>query len=351
MAAQETLKFGIVGCGGVAQKRHLPYLRKMKDVRVVALCDANAELAERVARKFGIDKYYADFSAMLKQEQLDVADITVSPRAHAPLSIQALEAGCHVLVEKPIAEGVKEADEVVNLACDKGLKLCVVHNNLFAPTVLKALDMIQKGALGEVRGIDIRCPWPRSNRELANKEHWYHKLPGGLFGEVLPHTIYLARAFLGEVEPVAVHARKFTQYEWIKSDDLRVILDSERGICTVTVSCSWAKNKVLIDIFGTKKSLHLDVINSVITEFGYGEETYSSHVTENIRQGWQLFSGTASTIFDVVSGRYATGHETLIRRFIQSMREGTALPVTAEDGREVVRIVEQIATQVESSWK
>lgn len=351
MAAQEPLKFGIVGCGGVAQKRHLPYLRKMKDVRIVALCDANVELAQRVAQNYGIDKHYADFSEMLKREALDVADITVSPRAHAPLSIQALEAGCHVLVEKPIAESVEEADKVVELAQGKGLKLCVVHNNLFAPTVLKALDMIQKGTLGEVRGVDIRCPWPRTNRELANKDHWYHKLPGGLFGEVLPHTIYLARAFLGEVEPVAVHARKFTQYEWIKSDELRVILNSERGICTVTVSCSWAKNKVLIDIFGTKKSLHLDVINSVMSEFGYGEETYGSHVAENIRQGFQLLGGTASAVFNVISGRYATGHETLIRLFVQSMREGTELPVTAEDGREVVRVVEQIAAHVESSWR
>ena len=200
MTVQGPLKLGIVGCGGVAQKRHLPYLLKMKDVRVVALCDANIELAEKVARRFGIDKSYADFMEMLKEEKPDIADITVSPRAHAPLSVQALESGCHVLVEKPIAESVKEADEVVNLARDKGLKLCVVHNNLFAPTVVKALDMIEKGVLGEVRGIDIRCPWPRSNPELANKEHWYHKLPGGLFGEVLPHTIYLARAFLGEVE-------------------------------------------------------------------------------------------------------------------------------------------------------
>jgi predicted dehydrogenase len=351
MAAQEPLRLGIVGCGGVAQKRHLPYLLKMKDVRVVALCDANVELAERVAHKFGVAKFYADFSEMLKNEQLDVADITVSPRAHAPLSIQTLEAGCHVLVEKPIAESVEEADRVVKLMQEKGLKLCVVHNNLFAPTVLKALEIIDEGSLGEVRGIDIRCPWPRTNRELANKDHWYHKLPGGLFGEVLPHTIYLARAFLGNVEPVAVHARKFTKYDWINSDELRVILDSEKGICTVTISCSWAKNKVLIDIFGTKKSLHLDVINSVMTEFGYGEETYGSHVIENIRQGCQLLGGTASAIFNVISGRYATGHETLIRRFIQSMREGTALPVTAEEGREVVRVVEKIAAQVESSWK
>jgi len=351
MAAREPFKIGIVGCGGVAQARHLPALVKMKDVHIAAVCDMNEKLVRDVARKYRIAGCYSDFSEMLAKEKLDIVDITVSPRAHAPLSIQAMSAGCHVLVEKPIAESVEEADEVVKVANDKGLKLCVVHNNLFAPLVLKAKAMIDEGRLGEVRGIDIKCPWPRTNKELANKDHWYHKLPGGLFGEVMPHTVYLARGFFGDVEPVAVHARKFTPYGWVKTDELRVILDSAGGICTVTISCSWAKNKVLIDIYGTKKSVRVDVINSVLTEYGYGEETYRSHVVENLRQGWQQFSGTASAIFSVMTGRYTTGHEALIRQFIQSMRDGTEPPVTAEEGREVVRVVEKIAKQVESLWK
>jgi predicted dehydrogenase len=351
MAGIKTLEIGIVGVGGVAQARHLPALVKMKDVHIAAVCDMNEKLVKSVARKYSIAGCYSDFVEMLAKEKLDIVDITVSPKAHAPLSIQAMNAGCHVLVEKPIAESVEEADEVVKVAKDKGLKLCVVHNNLFAPMVLKAKAMIEKGQLGEVRGIDIKCPWPRTNKELANKDHWYHKLPGGLFGEVMPHTVYLARGFFGDVEPVAVHARKFTEYDWVRTDELRVILDSASGVCTVTISCSWAKNKVLIDIFGTKKSIRLDVINSVMTEYGYGEETYRSHVVENLRQGWQQFAGTASAVFDVATGRYTTGHETLIRRFIQSMKEGTELPVTAEEGREVVRVVEKIAKQVESSWK
>jgi len=351
MAETGPLRIGVVGCGGVAQARHLPALVKIKGVDIVAVCDMNEKVARSVARKYHIAGCYSDFAEMLAKEKLDIVDITVSPRAHAPLSIQAMNAGCHVLVEKPIAESVEEADEVVKVARDKGLKLCVVHNNLFAPMVLKAKAMIEEGRLGEVRGIDIKCPWPRTNKELANKDHWYHKLPGGLFGEIMPHTVYLARGFFGDVEPVAVHARKFTKYDWVRSDELRVILDSKNGVCTVTISCSWAKNKVLIDIFGTKKSIHLDVINSVLTEYGYGEETYRSHVVENLRQSWQQFAGTASAIFSVITGRYTTGHEALIRRFIQSMREGTEPPVTAEEGREVVRVVEKIAKQVESSWK
>ena len=121
MSGIETLEIGIVGVGGVAQARHLPALIKMEDVHVAAVCDMNEKLVKSVARRYSVAGCYSDFSEMLAKEKLDIVDITVSPRAHAPLSIQAMNAGCHVLVEKPIAESVGEADEVVKVANDKGL--------------------------------------------------------------------------------------------------------------------------------------------------------------------------------------------------------------------------------------
>jgi predicted dehydrogenase len=99
-----------------------------------------------------------------------------------------------------------------------------------------------------VIGVDIKAPWPSGNKEMADRNHWYHKLHGGIFGEILPHTIYLAMEFLGRVEPVAVHARKLTRFDFIDSDELRVILDAENGVGTVTISCSWNKNKLLVDL-------------------------------------------------------------------------------------------------------
>lgn len=348
MTTKQPFKVGLVGCGAVAQARHIPALLKIKSAKIIAICDKDEVLAQKVTKRFNIGKYYVDFAEMLESEQLDIVDITVSPRAHAALAIQAMKAGCHVLIEKPIAESVKEADEVLSVAKEKDVKLCVVHNNLFAPPVLKAKSMIQRGLLGEVTGIDIKTPWPRNFESIADKDHWYHKLPGGLFGEILPHAIYLAIDFLGKVEPVAVRAKKLTGYDWVAADELRIILNSEKGLGTITVSCGWAKNKVLIDIFGTKRSLHLDVINSIVTQYAYGEETYPSHVIENLRQGWQQFIGTAAAAINVITGKYATGHEALIRRFIQSMQQGTPLPASGEEGREVIRVFEKIIGQMES---
>ena len=286
MAGNVRLRVAVVGCGGVAQARHLPAWRRLDCVELVAVCDRDEQLLKRVASRFKVSRYYADFAEMLMQEEIDIIDITVSPQAHAALCIQALNNGCHVLVEKPIAESLKETDDIIELAEKKGRKLCVVHNNLYAPPVLKARAMIGKGLIGEVRGIDIKCPWPNYAPELADENHWYHRLPGGFFGEILPHTVYLAIAFLGRVEPVAAYTKKFSEQDWIRADELRVILDGEKGLGTITISGSWAKNKVLIDIFGTKKCLHLDVINSVVTEYAYGYERYRSHVAENLKQGW-----------------------------------------------------------------
>ena len=85
MVAKDKLRVGLVGCGGVAQQRHIPALRKAIGAEIVAVCDMNGELARDVAARFGIGRHYADFAHMLEEEKLDIADITVSPHAHAPL--------------------------------------------------------------------------------------------------------------------------------------------------------------------------------------------------------------------------------------------------------------------------
>jgi predicted dehydrogenase len=140
---------GIVGCGAATQTAHIPSLLKIGNVEIVA-CDKDEELAKRVAERFHINKYYADFPQMLNRERLDIIDICTPPNTHATLSIQAMEAGCHVLVEKPMASSVKEADEMVSASKRNRVKLCVVHNNLFDPMVMRAKSIISQGGIGDL---------------------------------------------------------------------------------------------------------------------------------------------------------------------------------------------------------
>jgi len=155
MPAKEPLRVALVGCGAITQARHIPSLLKIRDVELVATCDKDEELAKRVAERCHINKYYADLSQMLNREQLDVIDISTPPNTHATLSIEAMDAGCHVLVEKPMALSVKEADEMVSASKRNQVKLCVAHNNLFDPMVMRAESIISQGGIGDLTGMDI----------------------------------------------------------------------------------------------------------------------------------------------------------------------------------------------------
>src|SRR4030043_1004175 len=103
MGQRKPVRVGIAGCGLIAQWHHLPSLIKMRDAKLVAVCDKDIDLIDGVARRFNINRRYTDFNEMLTSEDLDMVDICTPPQTHADLSIRAIESGCNVLVEKPLA--------------------------------------------------------------------------------------------------------------------------------------------------------------------------------------------------------------------------------------------------------
>ena len=349
MGAKNPVQVGIVGCGVVAQQCHIPALRKSKGAEIVALCDAKEDLAKSVAKKFNINRYYADFAEMLKTEQLNLVNICAPPRTHATLSIQAMEAGCHVLVEKPMAMSCGEADEMIRASKRNRVKLCVAHNKLFAPVMMKAMSLVSEGIIGDLTGVDLRELQPKDSDNLMNKDHWYHKLPGGWVGEHLPHAIYLAIAFLGNLEPAAVYTRKLSSYAWVVADEVRIILEAEKGVATITASCNSPKNTATLDIFGTKRSLHVDIHGSVLTRYGAGGESRPWRALDNLSQGYQRLACTASAAFNTMLSKHPSHHRVLIRKFAEAIRYDMHPPVTGEEGREVVRVLEKITSQIESA--
>jgi len=340
------LRVGVVGCGGAAFW-HMLSMRKIDNVRVVAICDKNEALAKRVAKKLRIRSYYADLSEMLDKETLDVVDICAPPQTHLALAAQAMAAGCHVLTEKPLALTTKEADEMIGLARANQVQLGVVHNELFMPVVMKARAMVSEGVVGDVVGVSITDAMPQDADLILNNEHWCHKLRGGIFGEMLAHPLYLAQAFLGELEPVAVHGRKLGSHDWMVYDELRVILEGKNGLATITESVNWADDFMVLDIFGTRMSLHVDIWGAVMTGYAVaGGGGRFSRGRQNLGLGFQRLGGTAAAAFNVLSGRFRDGHRVLIGQFFESVRTGIGMPVTVEEAREAVRLYQAVVAQI-----
>ena len=343
----EALKVGVVGCGFIAQDAHIPSLLKCKSAKLVAVCDRNGEVAESIARKFRIDRHYFDFAEMLSKGKLDVIDICTPINTHASLSIQAMEAGCHVLVEKPIALITGETDEMISASKRNEVKLGVVHDMLFGLAMMKIKSMVKEGAIGQVLGVCIKHSFPQQYFPIIqDRTHWWHQLPGGVFGDTLPHPIYLAREFLGDLEPIAVHTNKIGHLEHLSFDEVQIILEGENGVGTIISSCNWLP-LLTIDVFGTKMNLHGDLYNAIVLQLREHRERRSlvSRALENVNQSLQILAGSASNGIRVILGKRG-GHRILINKFIKSIQNGTELPVTAEDGRQTLRLLEKITSQM-----
>jgi predicted dehydrogenase len=127
----------IVGAGNVANSMHLPSWAKIPEAKVVAVCDVNKEIAEWTAKRWTIPKVYTDFDELLEKERgaIAVIDICTPPSTHAPLSVKAMEAGFHVLLEKPMAMSLEESERILKEYQRRKdeVRLCIIHNYLFSP--------------------------------------------------------------------------------------------------------------------------------------------------------------------------------------------------------------------------
>jgi predicted dehydrogenase len=138
----EVVNFGVVGCGAIAQFAHLPALNRTKHARLWALCDAAEDLLEAVARRTPARRHYTQYEQMLKDADISAVIIATPDEFHVPLAMQALHAGKHVLVEKPLGTSSSECLELVRLQRRTGLKLQVGSMKRHDPGVAFAKSFV-----------------------------------------------------------------------------------------------------------------------------------------------------------------------------------------------------------------
>src|SRR5690625_4054788 len=138
------LKVGVIGCGSIAKFRHLPEYAANKDVEIVAVCDIVKERAEDAAETYDA-KAYTDYKELIADDAIDVISVCLPNNLHAPVSIDSLNAGKHVLCEKPMATSREEAEQMIEAAEKNGKKLMIAHNQRFVSSHEKAKAMIESG--------------------------------------------------------------------------------------------------------------------------------------------------------------------------------------------------------------
>lgn len=146
------VKIGIIGCGGIATGKHMPALSRLKNVELVAFCDIIEERAQKACEKFGAEgaKVYVDYKELLKDESIEVVHVCTPNRSHSFISIDAMEAGKHVMCEKPMAKTTAEAKDMVEAAKRTGKKLTVGYQNRYRDDSFYLKRACENGELGEV---------------------------------------------------------------------------------------------------------------------------------------------------------------------------------------------------------
>ena len=145
------LKAGIVGCGGIANGKHLPAMKKSGLYEIVAFCDIIRERAEKAKKEYGTEdaKVFEDYQELIK-EDLDVVYVTTPNRSHAEISIAAMEAGKDVMCEKPMAKNYAEAQKMVETSEKTGRILNIGYQNRYRPDSLFLKEMCKADELGEI---------------------------------------------------------------------------------------------------------------------------------------------------------------------------------------------------------
>jgi predicted dehydrogenase len=341
------LKVAIVGCGDIADKRHIPGFLKLKNsVTVYGACDNNQELAKKISSKFNIPKTFSSLSEMLAKDPPDIIDVCTPPRVHAALVVEALEHGCHVIVEKPMAINQSECDTMIKAARTHNAKLSVVHNQLYYPVMVKARELVSRGFIGDFIGMRIFMSDPRDEM-LMKQDYWVHKLPGGMIGETGPHAVYKSLAFIGNIKAVSVHTRKFLKHDWAPFDEFRIELEGEKGNSSILVSYPRNRRASTVDIIGTDGALYLDLASMLLVHQRKNQSmkpvplasaalSTASQIAGNVFfNGWNVFRGNS-----------LLGHDVIIKAFVDSIVNNSPTPSPGEEGRETIRVMELIVEKL-----
>lgn len=148
----EKVRIGIIGCGGIANGKHMPALSRMKDAEMVAFCDIIEERAKEAAEKYGVEgaKVYTDYKELLKDETIDAVHVLTPNREHSFITVDALHAGKHVMCEKPMAINSAEAKKMVDAAKETGKILTIGYQNRCRPDSLYLKRACENGDLGDI---------------------------------------------------------------------------------------------------------------------------------------------------------------------------------------------------------
>ena len=335
------IRIGIVGLGWVSTHRHIPALLKSHRFRLIGVADRNAELAQAWARKLGVKAATATSIDDIKWlDEVDAIDVATSPMSHYDLISSSLRRGKHVITEKPFAMDVAQGEELVALAKELRLRLCIVHNFQYASAANRLARDLDNGRIGRIRAITA-MQWGNPARRLPS---WYEQLPAGLFYDESPHLLYLIRRF--SPAPLRLHSvdicKSTTGNATPASVDVSYRSETSYGEVPVSVNCRFEAplSEWHVAVLGDRAAGILDVFRNIYIHLpndGMHEAPQVLRTSASATVAHWLQHLTNGPLH--LTGRLLYGNETVFRKFAEAIQsESDADDVSGKDALDVLKM-------------
>ncbi len=345
----QPFRAGMVGAGNISEF-HIAAVRALPNVDLIGLTDLDRAKAEATGARWGV-KVYGSL-ADLVAAGANVIHVLTPPHAHAAVALEALEAGCHVLVEKPLAEDAGLARRIGEVATARGLVASVNHSLLYDPQVLRALRMTRSGALGKIVGVDIlrgsEYP-PFEGGPLPP----HYRAAGYPFRDLGVHCLYLIQEFLGPIEEVSATWRGLGGDPNLAYDEWRAIAQCRDGIGAFQLSWNAKPMQSQLIIHGTRGIFRVDLF--AMTHGKRGSTPLpkaAERLLNTFTDSFPPLVDTPIAVWKVLRKKVRAyqGLRNLVRDFYRRLAAGEPPPVSVEDAAVVVDWVERVARAADAEY-
>jgi predicted dehydrogenase len=315
------LRWGLIGCGDIAQKRVAPALRDAPGSELFAVARARFELAAGFAREFGASKAYRDWRDLLADAEIDAVYIATPVDLHAGQAVAAAEAGKHVLCEKPMALSVVECDRMISACRANNVRLGIAYYRRFYPVIERVRVLIRQGEIGQVILVQMNA-FSRFNLQPGEPRYWILEKERAGGGPMMGVGCHRVEVLVNLFSPVEVEAAFVDQIVYRRpvedtSGAFFRLGGGARGVLLVTQASPIGADT--LDIWGSAGSMHIGQLNRgelrVKTTQGERTEQHPPH---------------------------ANFHQPMVEDFVRSVAEDRQPGVSGEVGREVSCLLERI---------
>jgi myo-inositol 2-dehydrogenase / D-chiro-inositol 1-dehydrogenase len=331
MANGDRVRVGIIGAGFIGHL-HAEAFTHVPNAEVIAIASPSPERGRTLADQFGIPHHFTDYREMLQRDDLDMVTVGVPNDLHAQVCIDAARAGKHVVCEKPLCLTLEEADAVIAAGRDAGVKMMYAEELLFAPKYVRAKQLVDEGALGDV--VIVK----QSEEHAGPHSPWFwdvRRSGGGVLLDMGCHSIAFCRWVMGNRPIAKVYAAMGT---YVHGDKTR---GEDHAVCVLTFEggaiglCenSWVKGGGVDDraeIYGSKGNTRADLLRgsslTTYSDVGYGYAVEKAETTV----GWT---------FTMYEESWNYGFPQEMQHFVDCVQRDEQPLVTAEDGRAVLEVI------------